>query len=417
LKRRGGSEALASPHEESGYHDSMPVTAEVVFKLVFCLLAIGTIVFAHRYARSPELRAAEDKAGGLLKLMAVIAAMVYVNLGGFHTSGSFVHHWEHFHYFLGSKYFAELGYDGIYLASLEAESITHPDRPKPRTVRDLRNNQIMPLSAMEDRMTEVRARFSPERWQGFVEDNAYWLDENKPGFTYLVRNDHGFNPPPTWVFAAQLFSHRLPANKAAWTLTGSLDLALLALMFVMVFRTFGSRIGCLSLIIFGLGYPWRYYWVGGAFLREDWLVATVIAVCMVKRERYMTAGALVAYATMVRLFPVLFLFGLGVCALRCLIKREPVLWAFKVAGGFVLCVALCVGAGTLAGRGAKVWPEFYENITVHHESLLTNNVGLSNLLLYDTDILTRRYVDRRLPDPWTVVQAKIDERRSERITG
>ena len=32
-----------------------------------------------------------------------------------------VHHWEQFHYFLGSKYFPEVGYDGIYVASLAAE--------------------------------------------------------------------------------------------------------------------------------------------------------------------------------------------------------------------------------------------------------------------------------------------------------
>ena len=43
----------------------------------------------------------------------------------------------------------------------------------------------------------------------------------------------------------------------------------------------------------------RFDWVGGAFLRQDWLAAVGIGVCMLRRERFALAGALFAYGAMV----------------------------------------------------------------------------------------------------------------------
>ena len=88
----------------------------------------------------------------------------------------------------------------------------------------------------------------------------------------------------------------------------------------MIFRTFGNRIGCLAVIIFGLGYPWRFDWVGGAFLRQDWLAAVGVAVCLLKRKRFGLAGGLIAYATMVRVFPGGFLVGPAVVCVRHLVE-------------------------------------------------------------------------------------------------
>ena len=75
------------------------------------------------------------------------------------------------------------------------------------------------------------------------------------------------------------------------------------------------------MIIFGLGYPWRFDWVGGAFLRQDWLAAVGVAVCLLKRKHFGLAGGLIAYATMVRVFPGGFLVGPTVVFLRHLVER------------------------------------------------------------------------------------------------
>ena len=42
-----------------------------------------------------------------------------------------------------------------------------------------------------------------------------------------------------------------------------------------------------------------FYWTGGAFLRQDWLAAVGVSICMLKRRRFATAGVLIAYAFMV----------------------------------------------------------------------------------------------------------------------
>ncbi len=60
--------------------------------------------------------------------------------------------------------------------------------------------------------------------------------------------------------------------------------------------TYGSRVGGLALVIFGLGYPWRFDWIGGAFLRLDWFAAVIAGICLLERERPAWAGALLGYA-------------------------------------------------------------------------------------------------------------------------
>ena len=186
-------------------------------------------------------------------------------------------------------------------------------------------------------------------------------------------------------------------------------------MFWVIFRTFGSRIGCLGLIIFGLGYPWRFDWVGGAFLRQDWLVAVGIAVCFMKRDRNLTAGLLVAYATMVRVFPGAFLIGPAVVALRCTLKdRRIPKWGLRLGSGFVLGVLLCLAGGSLTGSGPAAWSAFRDNLEKHHGTWLTNNVGLQNLLLYDKATLTREDVNFNLPEPWLLWQAKMDRLQQSR---
>jgi hypothetical protein len=382
---------------------------EIWTKGALCVLALAVVLWRQRSAS----RLGERRAGQMLGLVALVAVAAYYNFGLFHGAG-YVHYWEQFHYFLGSKYFSELGYDGLYVASLAAQQEALPDYPVQKNVRDLRTNQVAPTYAVVGQETEVRRRFSPARWKAFVADNRHFLEANRPDYIEHIRLDHGFNPSPTWTFVARLFDRTVPANRFSLTLLGLLDPLLLLVMFVVLFRTYGARVGCLALIIFGLGYPWRYDWVGGAFLRQDWLAATVIAICMLKRERYAAAGALFAYASMVRIFPVLFLFGPAVLGVRALVRREDRRWALRLGTGFAVGVVACLAAGGLAGRGVSAWQGFGRNLEKYEGTWLTNNVGLANLPLYERDTMERKLVDWSLPEPWSMWQAHMDRLKAER---
>jgi hypothetical protein len=346
-------------------------------------------------------------------MVAIVAALAYTNFGQFHGYSG-IHHWEQFHYFLGSKYFPELRYDGLYVASLAAEREINLGHPPQRYVRDLRTNEVVNAVLLAAEEREVRSRFTPERWSSFVADVKYFLRSNDYSYITRIRNDHGYNPTPTWTFTARLFSNWPAASRSSLTTLAWLDPLLLAGLFVMIFRTYGSRVGCLALIIFGVGYPWRFDWVGGAFLRQDWLVAIGIAVCLLHRQKHRLAGGLIAYATMVRVFPAAFLVGAAVLGLLALWRRQPVDWLGRMAAGFAAGVTACLLAGSLTGIGVSAWPEFRDNLKKHEDTWLTNNVGLKNVLLYDGATMRREDVNFSLPEPWIHWQAKMNRLESQR---
>jgi hypothetical protein len=69
----------------------------------------------------------------LLATMGVLAFFTYFNFGSFHFS-SFVHGWDTFHYYVGSKYFKELSYERLY----ECVAVADGEEPNLRRRVDLR---------------------------------------------------------------------------------------------------------------------------------------------------------------------------------------------------------------------------------------------------------------------------------------
>ena len=387
----------------------MDPTTEILIKGSLTLIALAAIIIRHR--RPGKL--SPERAGALLWTIAIVAVAAWPNFGRLH-GGSGIHHWEQFHYFLGSKYFPELRYDGLYVASLAAEREINLGHSPQHYMRDLRTNEVVRTSTLADEEREVRARFTPERWQAFVSDVKYFLRFNTYGYIMKIRNDHGYNPTPTWTFTARLFSRWPAASVSSLTALAWLDPLLLGALFVTIFRTYGSRVGCLSLIIFGLGYPWRFYWIGGAFLRQDWLTAVGVAICLLHRRKHLAAGGFIAYAAMVRVFPAAFLVGAAVLGLQALRRRQPVEWLGRIGAGFTAGVVVCLVAGSLSGIGTSAWPQFWDNLGKHQNTWLTNNVGLKDTLLYDGATMRRENVDFSLPEPWIHWQGKMNRLESRR---
>jgi hypothetical protein len=186
-------------------------------------------------------------------------------------------------------------------------------------------------------------------------------------------------------------------------------------MFAMVFRTYGSAVGATALILFGAGYPWRYAWVGGAFLRYDWLAALVVGVCLLKRRRFAGAGALLAYAASVRLFPGLLLVGVAAVAARDVLRRSGFSWALRFGAGFLAGAAACVLAGALTGRGFAAWPEFARNIEKHHGTWSTNTAGLELVFLTTPQTMVSRIPAAwPLPQRWATWQGEMNRAQRER---
>lgn len=341
--------------------------------ILSCVVLLA--LFLVRYSK---LRRFEALAYGLAGVVGISA---FFNFGiQYHQwSDGFVNHWELYHYQLGSKYFPELGYDGLYSASLLAQRESAPDLPA-GWLRDLDTNLMVSPEEHEPKVREVRARFSDTRWQSFVADHQNYVEGTPPRFWRKIRQDHGYNPTPAWTFFARLFDSRLGSSIGELGFLASLDIILMVLMFAVVFRTYGYQVACLGLAIAGLGFGWRHLYIG-SFLRLDWLVAYVIGICMLKRERFVLAGACIGYAAVVRVFPLLFLAGPLLIALRSWLAGDRPSWPLRLAAGFI--AVLCVGwvGGSMTGRGMEAWTEFAEDIQVHRQSWGTNQVGLDSLFV------------------------------------
>ena len=171
-----------------------------------------------------------------------------------------------------------------------AQEQTAPELPLPNRVRDLVTFKLVTPADHSAELAAVRSRFSDARWQRFLADHVDYLENTPPRLWRPMRTDHGYNATPAWTFVARLFDARLPVTNTTLAALGALDLLLVGAMFALLFRTYGYRVACLSLAIFGLGYGWRDIYVG-SLLRLDWLAAVVIGICLLKRERFAAAGA------------------------------------------------------------------------------------------------------------------------------
>jgi hypothetical protein len=392
----------------------MEIPAQIALRadLLARIVLSGSVVAALLLVRLPKLRRFAAWGYGFAALAGFVAFFNF-GLASSQWDSGFVDRWEQFHYQLGSKYFAELGYDGLYVASILAHQQTAPDFPIQR-IRDLRSNRLADRESAVAHLQEVRSRFSDERWENFVADHQNYIDHSPPRMWEKIRQDHGYNPTPAWTFVARIFGARLPTTNATLQFLGGIDVVLMALMFVVVFRTYGYQVGCLGLAIAGLGYGWRIMY-NGAFLRLDWLAAVVVGVCMLKRERFALAGACIGFAAIVRIFPILFLTGPALLALKSLLQGERPRWALRLMAGFSIVVCLGLVAGSATGRGVGAWSEFAKCIALFRQTWTTTAIGMDTLFLSGPSFLLAN-IDE--PVEWRTqvgVRQLLDERRPGRI--
>ena len=81
----------------------------------------------------PALSAAATVRRQLLVLVGIVSFFAYWNFGDFHF-GNYIHYWDTYHYYVGSKYFKELSYDLLY----ECSSIADSEEPSMRRRVELR---------------------------------------------------------------------------------------------------------------------------------------------------------------------------------------------------------------------------------------------------------------------------------------
>jgi hypothetical protein len=298
---------------------------------------------------------------------------------------------EFFHYYLGAKYFGELGYFGLYdCAALGDEEIAAEEDGRPRvrgSVRDLSDVLAVKThaAAVSDCRHGPRSRFSPARWSAFKSDlrelRRLVADER---WSEVV-TDKGFNPSPSFVLLASAVANVVPIRAGGaptYLLVTSLDLLLLVACFAALRSSFGATAAVLAAVYFGATLLASFGWLGGAVLRFTWVAAVVLALAAMRRGRWAVAGALMGWAVWDRVFPIGFAAGALVpVAVRSLrsARHRRMMARFGMGLGATTVVLVLASAVVF---GASEWRVFFARMLQDRGVHNVLHVGLEKILAY-----------------------------------
>ncbi len=244
---------------------------------------------------------------------AAVAMVNYLDYFNFRY-GRYLNAYEHYHYYLGTKYAQEIGYTGLYAASLIADDETgRKYNNDKKSIRNLATGGYINVDEVLKNRDQYKSRFSPERWQEWLKDVSFFKKELVAGRWNGILRDKGYNASPVWtmVIGGLLTTQISTDSERGMNFIACVDLMLISTAFLCVWWAFGARAALLMLILLGTHYMMHFSHMKGALVRTDFAMALVIAVCMLKKQHYMMAGALCAYSILARIFPGVFLFGLG----------------------------------------------------------------------------------------------------------
>jgi hypothetical protein len=386
------------------------------WELVLALLGLALLQWGrhlHRQGRPEHRRLLRDvllAGGGLL------AALTYINFGFFHF-GNTLHDWEWTHYYVGSKYFEELSYDRLYecIAVADVEDGLRR-RVELRKATNLRTNVLESSAESVAHPQLCKRHFSPERWEKFKHDVRFFRERQAPKRWDDLQTDHGYNGTPVWNVAGSLLANTAPASKAQIYLLALLDPLYLAGAIAVIWWAFGWRVLSVALLVFATNFPSRFYWTGGAYLRWDWLFFLVASICCLRKERPLLAGAALAYATLLRIFPVFIFAGPALALAWVIVKQRRLDRRYsRFFLGAALATALLVPASLAVSGGPDAYQRFVQNTLKHKETPLTNYMGLRTVLAWRPNEVGRLLKDERLTDPWLKwKRARVDAARAAR---
>ena len=339
----------------------------------------------------------------LVGVMGVLAFLTYFNFGWFHFP-NFIHGWDTFHYYIGSKYFKELSYERLYecVAIADSEEPGLRRRVELRKMTNLRTNLVETSADILAHPERCKQHFTPARWESLKHDLRYFRTLENARRWDDAQTDHGYNGTPVWNIAGTLLSNLAPASRTQVLILDGVDCGLIVLLSLMVWWAFGWRTLTIALIAFSTNFPSRWYWTGGSLLRWDWLFWMVAAVCLLKKERFFYAGMCLAYSTLLRIFPGFMFVAPLIAAVYHFVKhRELEKRYLRFFAGAAVAVALLVPISVVTAGGPQAYPAFIRNTIKHSETPLTNYMGLRTVVNYRPSEVGRLMRNDSLVDPWS----------------
>ena len=359
-------------------------------KVILTVATLGVLYF--RYAR--RAKPADKSKAYPLRTKVMVAFAILFSFAAFHNlgtfrNGTFIHHGEMFHYYLGTKYFSELGYYELYNAVIAADSEQDSSLEGQPFYSDLKTYQNTQRQIALDDIDRVKSLFSRERWSAFKDDVAFFKSSmpRPPGLTFVLM-DHGYNGSPVSTFMLGMLANLVPVTRMG--LLAALDVLLVAAMIVLVFRTFGLEVGALFSVYFFVNMLNDHDYISGSLLRYDWLFCIVAAVCLLEKGRYASAAFFLTLSAMMRVFPAALFFGVAVTIIQNVKTTRSVdkkYIRFGVAAGVTALVLFLLPAVSL-GSVLKPWKDFSAKAELHDSGVYVNHLGLRGIVLFEPSHLS-----------------------------
>jgi len=352
-------------------------------------------------------------------LLGLAIAAVSLQNGAYLSSalgGERVRAWNVFHYYVGSKYFAELSYYDLYAASLAADddwqneksAASGKKKSRMKRVRDFRKI----THARDQRDYEIKSRkqivasfdrthLSPERLKELGEDTRFlrrYMGFRSPGWPDCFK-DLGYNPAPPWTVIGTPIANLVPTNSIWFWLIANSDVPLYLLAFALVWWAFGLRSAAVIALWLNTFQINEARFTGG-FLQYDWLASVLICAAFYQRGRHRWAGIALSWGAMTRVFPGFLIMGILIQAALALLrprpdgetKEQPGALLSRISAphrhflaAFTLsCAVLFIGSH-FTGRGLQTWPDWVDKIGRHsgnHAATSNQRIGVGRMVIH-----------------------------------
>jgi hypothetical protein len=197
---------LAKSIRPFGQNYSQKVSDDVLGVLCFAsLFGYGALLLIRKKWAALNPRLVWLGRALLLSFVVLCAVAFFYGARGLGTK-HFTKYHDAFHYYIGSKYYDELGYFDLYVCTAQALARSSYAVPEDTPMRDLHTYDMVLLGDKIHSVDCVK-KFGGPRWTQFQSDVTFFAKQAGPKAIAAMLKDHGYNGTPFHAFVALIINH------------------------------------------------------------------------------------------------------------------------------------------------------------------------------------------------------------------